>query len=85
MHIFMIGDSLVILIMIDAMIILFLMMLHLIVMLCLHLVLLLFMVDVDLGEIMLLLMHLGKFTMDLPLFIMLAILRLCLHAKMQKW
>jgi hypothetical protein len=34
---------------------------------------------------MLLLMHLGKSAMDLLLFIMLAILRLCFYAKMQKW
>jgi hypothetical protein len=55
------------------------MMLHLILMLCLHLVPLLFMIEVGLGEIMLLLMHLGKFAMDLLLFIMRAMLRLCFH------
>jgi hypothetical protein len=73
------------LIMIGDMIALFLMMIHLILMLCSHLVPLLIMVEVGLGEIMLLLMHLGKSAMDLLLFIMLAILRLCFYAKMQKW
>jgi hypothetical protein len=34
---------------------------------------------------MLLLMLLGKFAMDLLLFIMLAMLRLCFHVKIQKW
>jgi hypothetical protein len=68
------------LIMIDVTIML-LMMIH---MLCLHLVLLLFMVEVGLGEIMLLLMPIEKFAMDLLLFIMLAILLLCCHAKIQK-
>jgi hypothetical protein len=38
-----------------------------------------------LGEIMLLLMHLGKLVMVLLQFIMLAMLRLCFHVKMQKW
>jgi hypothetical protein len=80
----MIRNLLVVLIMIDAMIILFLMMLHLILMLCSHLVPLLFMVEVGLGEIMLLIMLLGKFAMDLLLFIMLAMLHLCFHVKMQK-
>jgi hypothetical protein len=61
--------------------IMLLMMIH---MLCLHLVLLLFMVEVGLGEIMLLLMPIEKFAMDLLLFIMLAILLLCCHAKIQK-
>jgi hypothetical protein len=84
MPIFMIRNLLVMLIMIDVMIVLFLIMLHLILMLCSHLVPLLFMVEVDLGEIMLLLMHLGKFTMVLLLFIMLAMLRLCFHVKMPK-
>jgi hypothetical protein len=73
------------LIIIDAMIILVLMMLHFILMLCSHLVPLSFMVEVGLGEIMLLLMLLGKFAMDLLLFIMLAMLRLCFHVKIQKW
>jgi hypothetical protein len=80
MPICMIENLLGMLIMIDAMIML-LMMIH---MLCLHLVLLLFMVEVGLGEIMLLLRPLEKFAMDLPLFIMLAILLLCCHAKIQK-
>jgi hypothetical protein len=84
MLIFIIENSLVMLIMIDAMITLFLMMLQLILMLCSHLVPLLFMVEVGLGEIMLLLMHLEKSAMDLLLFIMLAILCLCFYAKMQK-
>jgi hypothetical protein len=84
MPIFMIGNSLVMLIIIDAMIVLVLMMLHLILMLCLHLVPLLFMVEIGLGEIMFLLMLLGKFTMDLLLFTMLAMLPLCFYARMQK-
>jgi hypothetical protein len=84
MPISMIGNSLVMLIMIDAMITLVLIMLHLILMLCLHLVPLLFMVEVGLGEIMFLLMHLGKFTMDLLLFTMLAMLPLYFYARMQK-
>jgi hypothetical protein len=53
-------------------------------MLCLHLVLLLFVVEVGLGEIMLLLMLLGKFAIDLLLFIMLAMLLLYFHVKIQK-
>jgi hypothetical protein len=61
------------------------MMLHLILMLCSHLVPLLIMVEVGLGEIMLLLMHLGKFAMVLLLSIMLAMLPLYFYAKMQKW
>jgi hypothetical protein len=43
------------------------------------------MVEVGLGEIMLLLMLLGKFAMDLLLFIMLAMLHLCFYVKMKKW
>jgi hypothetical protein len=85
MPIFMIGNSLVMFIMIDAMIVLFLTILHLILMLCSHQVPLLFMVEVGLGETMLLLMHLGKFAMDLLLFIMPAMLHLCFHVKMKKW
>jgi hypothetical protein len=81
MPIFMIGNLLVVLIMIGAMITLSLMILHLILMLCSHLVPLLFMVEVGLGEIMLLLMLLGKFAMDLLLFIILAILPLYFHLK----
>jgi hypothetical protein len=72
------------LIMKDAMIILVIIMLHLTPMLCSHLVSLLFMVEVGLGEIMLLLMLLGMFIMDLLLFIMLAILPLYFNARMQK-
>jgi hypothetical protein len=79
MPISMIENPLVMLIMIDAMILL-----PLIVMLCLHLVPLLFIVEVGLAEIMSLLMHLGKFTMDLLLFIMLAMLPLYFYARMQK-
>jgi hypothetical protein len=60
------------------------MLLIMILMLFLHLVLLLFMVEVGLGEIMLLLMLLEKSVMDLLLFIMLAILLLWCHAKIQK-
>jgi hypothetical protein len=85
MPIFMIRNSLVMLIMIGAMIALFLIMLHLILMLCSHLVPLLIMVEVGLGEIMLLLMHLEKSAMDLLLFIMLVILPLYFYAKMRKW
>jgi hypothetical protein len=78
-------NSLVMLIMIDAMIALFLMMLHLILMLCSHLVPLLFMVEEDLDVIMLCLMRLGKLAMVLLLSIMLAMLPLYFYAKMQKW
>jgi hypothetical protein len=85
MPIFMIGNSLVMLIMIDAMIALFLMMLHLILMLCSHLVPLLFMVEEGLDVIMLCLMRLGKLAMVLLLSIMLAMLPLYSYAKMQKW
>jgi hypothetical protein len=85
MHIFMTRSLLVVLIIIGAMIILLIMTLHLILMPCSHLVPLLFMVEVDLGEIMLLLMQLGKLVMVLLLFIMLAMLRLCFHVKTQKW
>jgi hypothetical protein len=85
MPIIMTRSLLVVLIMIGAMIILFIMMLNLILMPCSHLIPLLFMVEVDLGEIMLLLMHLVKLVMVLLLFIMLAMLRLYFHVKMQKW
>jgi hypothetical protein len=84
MPIFMIENSLVMRIMIGAMITLFLMMLHLFLMLCSLLVPLLIMVKVGLGEIMLLIMHLGKSAMDLLLFIMLAILHMCFYAKNAK-
>jgi hypothetical protein len=80
MPIFMIGNLLVILVIMDVMIIL-LIMTH---MLCLHLVLLLFMVEVGLGEIMLCLMLLGECAIDLLLFIMLAILLSHFHIRMQK-
>jgi hypothetical protein len=70
--------------MIDAMIVLFLTILHLILMLCSHQVALLFIVEVGLGETMLLLMHLGKFAMDLLLFITPAMLCLCFHVKNAK-
>jgi hypothetical protein len=53
-------------------------------MLCLPLVPLLFMVEVGLGEIMLCLMCLGECAMDLLPFIMLAILLLYFHVRMQK-
>jgi hypothetical protein len=69
MPICMIGNSVGMLIMIDAMIML-LMMIH---MLCLHLVHLLFMVEVGLGEIMLLLMPLEKFAIVLLMFTILDI------------
>jgi hypothetical protein len=72
------------LIRIDAMIALFLMMLHSIIMLCLHLVLPLFMVEVGLGKIMIFLTRLENLAMVLLLFIMLAILLLYFHVKMQK-
>jgi hypothetical protein len=42
------------------------------------------MVEVGLGEIMLCLMRLGECAMDLLLFIMLAILLLYFHVRMQK-
>jgi membrane protein implicated in regulation of membrane protease activity len=76
----MIGNLVGMLIMIEAMIML-LMMIH---MLCLHLVLLLFMVEVGLGEIMLLLMPLEKFAIVLLLFSILAILPLYFYVRMQK-
>jgi uncharacterized protein YkvS len=65
-------------------IIVMIMLLIMIHMLCLPLVLLLFMVEVCLGKIMLLLILQGKFAMDLLLFIMLAILLLYFHVRMQK-
>jgi hypothetical protein len=79
MPIFMIGNILGMLIMIDVMIML--LMIH---MLCLHLVPLLFMVEVGLGEIMLCIMRLGKCAMDLLSFTMLAILHLYFHVRTQK-
>jgi hypothetical protein len=79
MHLFMIGKLLVVLITIGVMI-----MLLIIHMLCLPLVLLLFMVEAGLGKIMLCLMYLGECAKNLQLFIMLAILRLYFHVKMQK-
>jgi hypothetical protein len=85
MPIIMIENSLVMLIMIDAMITLFPMMLHLILMLCLHIVPLLFMVEEGLDVIMLCLMSLGKLAMVLLLSIMLAILPLYFYAKVHKW
>jgi hypothetical protein len=85
MPIFMIGNSLAMLIMIDAMIALVLMMLHLILMLCSHLVPLLFMLEGGLDVIMLCLMRLGKLAMVLLLSIMLAMFPLYFYAKMQKW
>jgi hypothetical protein len=72
MPIFMIGNFLGMLIMIDVMI----MLLTITHMLCLHLAPLLFRVEVGLGEIMLCLMRLGECAMDLLLFIMLATLLL---------
>jgi hypothetical protein len=80
MPIFMIGNMLGMLIMIDVMIML-LIMIH---MLCLHLAPLLFMVEVGLAEIMLCFMRLGECAMDLLLFIMLAILLLYFHVRTQK-
>jgi hypothetical protein len=80
MPIFMIGNILGMLIMIDVMI----MLLILIHILCLHLAPLLFMVEEGLGEIMLCLMRLGECAMDLLLFIMLAILLLYFHIRTQK-
>jgi hypothetical protein len=81
MPIFMIGNLLVVLIIIDVMIML-LIMIH---MLCLHLVPLLFMVEVGLGEIMLCLMRLGECAMVLLLFTILAILPLYFYVIMQKY
>jgi hypothetical protein len=80
MPIFMIGNILGMLIMIDVMIIL-LIMIH---MLCLHLAPLLLMVEVGLGEIMLCLMRLGECAIDLLPFIMLAIHHLYFHVRTQK-
>jgi hypothetical protein len=79
MSIFMIGNILGMIIMIDVTIML--LMIH---MLCLHLVPLLFMVEVDLEEIMLCIMHLGKWAMDLLPFTMLVMLLLFFHVRMQK-
>jgi hypothetical protein len=70
MPIFMIGNILEILIMMDVMIML-LIVIH---MLCLHPVPPLFMVEVGLGEIMLCIMRLEKCAMNLLLFFMLATL-----------
>jgi hypothetical protein len=85
MPIFMIGNSLVMLIMIDAMIALVLMMQHLILMLCSHLVPLLFVIEGGLDIIMLCLMRLGKLAMVLLLSIMLAMPPLYFYAKMPRW
>ena len=84
MPIFMIGNSLAMLIMIDDMITLFLMMLHLILMLCSHLVPLMHMVEIGLGVIMLCFICLEKLAMVLLLSIMLAILLLYFHVRTQK-
>jgi hypothetical protein len=80
MPIFMIGNILGILIMMDVMIML-LIVIH---MLCLPLALLLFMVEVGLEEIMLCLMCLGKCAMNPLLFFMLATLLLYFHVRMKK-
>jgi hypothetical protein len=55
-----------------------------ILMLWLLLALLMLMVKIGLGVIMLCLMRLGEIAIDLLLSIMLAILPLCFHIKMQK-
>jgi hypothetical protein len=80
MPIFLIGNILGILIMMDVMIML-LVVIHL---LCLYLVPLLFMVEVGLGEIMLCIMRLEKCAMNLLPFTMLAIHHLYFHVRMQK-
>jgi hypothetical protein len=53
--------------------------------LCLHRAPLMLMVEIGLGVITLCLMRLGKLAMVLLLSIMLAMLLLYSHAKMQKW
>jgi hypothetical protein len=80
MPLFMIGKSLVVLIIIGVMFML-LIMIH---MLCLPLAPLLFMIEVGLGETMLCLMRLGECVMNLLPFIMLAILNLYFHVRTQK-
>jgi hypothetical protein len=60
------------------------MMLHLIHMPCLHLALHMLMVGIDLGAIMLVLMHLGKHQSDQLCFIKHVMLHLPLYAKMIK-
>jgi hypothetical protein len=80
--IFMVGNFLGMLIMIDAMIMLFYLVIILL-MLWLLLALLMFMVGVGLGEIMLL-MPLGKCAINLLRFFMRATLLLYFHVKMQK-
>jgi hypothetical protein len=79
----MIGNLLGMLIMIDAMIMLFYLVIILL-MLWLLLALLMLMVEIGLGGIMLCLMRLGEFAIVLLLFTILAILHLYFHVRMQK-
>jgi hypothetical protein len=83
MSIFMIENLLGMLIMIDAMIMPFYLVIILL-MLWLVLAPLMIMVEIGLGVIMLCLMHLGEFAMVLLLFTILAIHPLYFHVKMQK-
>jgi hypothetical protein len=83
MPICMIGNLLGMLIMIDAMIMLFYLVIILL-MLWLLLALLMLMVEIGLGVIMLCLMHLGELAMVLLLFSILAILPLYFYVRMQK-
>jgi hypothetical protein len=78
---------LVLLIMIGAIIMLFylfVMMLHFILMPCLYLVLHMLMTGIDLGAIMLFLMHLGRHQMDQQCFIKHMMLHLFFYTKMVK-
>jgi hypothetical protein len=87
MPIFMIRELLVLLIMIGVIIMLFLlyvMMLHLILMPCLHLALHMLLVGIELGAIMLLLMHLGEHQLDQLCSIKHVTLHLFLYAKTRK-
>jgi hypothetical protein len=83
MPIFMIENLLGMLIMIDAMIMLFYLVIILL-MLWVLLAPLMIMVEIGLGVIMVCLMRLGEFAMVLPLFTILAILPLYFHVKNAK-
>jgi hypothetical protein len=82
MPIFMIGNLIVVLIMIDAMIMLFYLVI-IFLMLWLLLALLMLMVEIGLGIIMLCLMRLGECAMVLLLFTVLVMLPLYFCARMQ--
>jgi hypothetical protein len=83
MHIFMIENLLCMLIMIDAMIMLFYLFIILLV-LWLLLAPLMIMIEIGLGVSMMCLMYLGEFAMVLLLFTILAILPLYFNIRMQK-